>query len=359
MPKNKNAMTRFWILDELLSCRYHNYSISDMTDIINDRLAEIDPASCGVVKRTIEKDIRYLEVEGPFCIEMERYTVPAYNKEKQKNYAKKCLRYADPSYSLFKKKLTSDEKYLLREVLSIVGQFEGLPNLEGLESLRLSLGLTSDDERHIVSFTRNPIEHSSIFAELFTAISQRQVVELYYHLFSAPDNKKSVNFCPYMLKEYNRRWYLIGGLEENGKILNFGLERIDACVPLPSHEYRDYEGNLNEHFEDIVGVTLMEEAPLEKIILWASDNARNYIDTKPLHESQRTLPQAQIQELRQKHPSLDGGKLYRIDCKENYELIRELLSFRKELLVLEPRSLQDKVFECINQAQQEYLKLRT
>ena len=31
MPANKNAMTRFKILDDLLSNRYHDYSLDDLT----------------------------------------------------------------------------------------------------------------------------------------------------------------------------------------------------------------------------------------------------------------------------------------------------------------------------------------
>lgn len=40
MPKNKNAMTRYKILDELLSDRYHDYTLDDLTNIVNDRLKE-------------------------------------------------------------------------------------------------------------------------------------------------------------------------------------------------------------------------------------------------------------------------------------------------------------------------------
>ena len=60
MPVNKNAMTRYKILDELLSSRYHNYSLDDLTEEVNNRLAELDPNTNGVVRRTIEKDISYL-----------------------------------------------------------------------------------------------------------------------------------------------------------------------------------------------------------------------------------------------------------------------------------------------------------
>ena len=57
MPTNKNAMTRYKILDELLSNQYHDYSLNDLTEEVNRRLEE-----CGqsVSRRMIEKDIHYL-----------------------------------------------------------------------------------------------------------------------------------------------------------------------------------------------------------------------------------------------------------------------------------------------------------
>ena len=57
-------MTRYQILDELLSNRYHDYSINDITDEVNRRLAEYN--SEPVSRRCIELDIQYLEYEGIF-----------------------------------------------------------------------------------------------------------------------------------------------------------------------------------------------------------------------------------------------------------------------------------------------------
>ena len=48
MPTNKNAMTRYKILDELLSCRYHNYSLEDLTEEVNKRLSDMYPDTDGV-----------------------------------------------------------------------------------------------------------------------------------------------------------------------------------------------------------------------------------------------------------------------------------------------------------------------
>ena len=113
MPKNKNAMTRYQILDELLSNRYHNYSIGDLTDEVNRRLAEMEEEP--VTRRCIELDIQYLELE--------RYSEPACSVEKQKNCKKRCLRYADPSFSIFKKKMTSDEEHLLSGTRTLIATY--------------------------------------------------------------------------------------------------------------------------------------------------------------------------------------------------------------------------------------------
>ena len=265
MPANKNAMTRYMILDELLSNRYHDYSLDDLTEEVSRRLSELYSDTKGVVRRTIEKDIDYIENEGPFMAEIERKWVPCVNSH-GKTSQKKCLRYKEPGFSIFKKELSDDEKYLLREALSLLGQFDGLPNLEALEQLRQSLQMPDKScYNPIISFTKNPLENSNLLGELFTVISQRQVVELHYHTFAAPDDDRHIIFHPYLLKEYNRRWFVIGAADSDGKILNFSLDRIDKIVPLTTHNYKDPSEDLLEHFEDIIGVTYLAKAQSTKL----------------------------------------------------------------------------------------------
>lgn len=356
MPKNKNAMTRYKILDELLSNKYHNYSLDDLTEEVNNRLSDINPDTDGISRRTIEMDIKYLEESGLFKdLEIKRYYAP--NEKTGRN--KKCLRYADSSYSIFSKPLTDDEEYLLKEAISLLGQFDGLPNLEGLEGLRLGLGVKYN-ERKIISFTKNPLGNSNIFGKLFTSISEGQAIKLHYHKFNAPNKELTAIIYPYLLKEYNRRWYVFGSIKGDLKLLNFALDRIDDVEPLPSLKYIKYEGDINEQFKDIVGVTLFDDSPLYEIYFWVSDVSNDYVATKPIHESQRTLKlnERKTIELKDKYPELNGGCFYRIDCKENYELIRELASFGKELIVLEPSEIQDKIWERICKMKKEYLKVR-
>lgn len=351
MPANKNAVTRYYILDKLLANRYHHYSTEDLCRLVNEELEEREQH---VSRRTIELDLHYLEYESPFVAEIEHYQIDDVSPRTLKTIKKCCHRYADPNFSIFKKDMTEDEKYLLSEALSMLGQFDGLPNLEGLESLRK--GLKVKEDRQIVSFTRNPLENSTIFGELFTTISQQQVVELHYHRFDTPDEDRQVVVYPYLLKEYNRRWFLIAA-DTDKVVLTFALDRIDKVVPLPAKEYIKYEGNLKERFEDIVGVTLYEDRPVQTIIFWVSDYSKDYVATKPLHESQTFYHDEKDNELRQQYPMLEGGSFFSIDCIENYELIRELTSFGKDLLVLSPASIQQKVKDHVTSQIQSYQSL--
>lgn len=344
MPANKNAVTRYYILDKLLANRYHNYSTEDLRQLVNEELEESkqEPVS----RRTIEMDLHYLEYEGPFLAEIEHYQIDVPSQTNpNKTVKKSCHRYVDPSFTIFKKDMSEDEKYLLSEALSLLGQFDGLPNLDGLETLRKGLNVKTD--RQIISFTKNPLENSTLLGELFTAISQKQVVELHYHRFDTPDEDRQTTLIPYLLKEYNRRWYLIAAAEDTGKILNFALDRIDSVVPLPSHNYVEYDGDLNERFEDIVGVTLYDNRPVQTILFWVSDSSKDYVATKPIHESQRHYRNEKEEELRRQYPQLKGGAFFTIDCIENYELIRELISFREDLIVLSPDNIRDTVMERI------------
>ena len=351
MPANKNAVTRYYILDKLLANRYHHYSVEDLRQHVNEELEELgqEPVS----RRTIELDLNYLENAGLFLADIEHYQIDAPSQTNpNKTVKKSCHRYADPSFSIFKKEMTEDEKYLLSEALSLLGQFDGLPNLDGLEALRKSLNVKTD--RQIISFTKNPLENSTLLGELFTAISQKQVIELHYHKFEATDEVRQTILIPYLLKEYNRRWFLIAAAEDTGKILNFALDRIDSVVPLPSHNYVEYDGDLNERFEDIMGVTLYEDRPVQTILFWVSDRSKDYVATKPIHESQKHYRGEKEAELRRQYPMLAGGAFFTIDCIENYELIRELISFGADLVVLSPEEVRRSVIQRIEEIYQVY-----
>ena len=99
MPTNKNALTRIKILDELLSDRFHNYTIDDMVERVNQYMSENYCDTNGVSRRTIEKDIRYIEYEMPDKAEIKRTLATDGSK-------RRFLHYADKTGSRSKEELT-------------------------------------------------------------------------------------------------------------------------------------------------------------------------------------------------------------------------------------------------------------
>ena len=327
MPVNKNAMIRYRYLDELLSSKYMRYSIAEITELVNDKLIldGFEPVSL----RCIQKDIKALEEEF-FMVDIVRETING----------KRCVRYADPSFSIFTKKLSTDEEKLLSEVLNTIGQFDGLDNFEWLDALKQRLNIS--EGRRIISFANNPYLHNSnLLGKLFTAISNKVVINLSYHTFRDPESVKQVVLHPYLLKQYNNRWYLLGAAED-GYILNFALDRIDDIEPMPSVKYMESDEGLEERFDDIVGVTLPKDTDVEKILLWVSYELYPYIETKPIHGSQRAIRGSRAEQLHKEYGFSDGHFI-ELRCIVNTELKQLIASFIDQVVVLTPISLRDEM----------------
>lgn len=260
-----------------------------------------------VSRRCIEKDLVTLEC-APYEASIERVWY----------CGKKCIRYEEDGFSIFTKKLTKDEENLLSEVLNTIGQFDGLDTFEWLDGLKRRQDIK--EHRRIIEFDSNPyFSGRNLIGSLFTAISNKQVIALKYHTFKNPEIKEVVVY-PYLLKEYNKRWFLIVGLVD-GTILNFALDRIDWFKPMPHIDYVEPDEGLESRFDDIVGVTL--------------------------HGSQRNVKGDEEKLLREKFPILQGGCFFRMKCILNYEIEQLFMSKMDQVVVLEPSVLSDSLRERI------------
>ena len=343
MPTNKNAFIRYKFLDRLLSDRHHYYDRKALWEKVNELLD--DAGFKQVTRRCIETDIIDL-MDAPFNAPIEEYQAGG----------KICLRY-ERGFSIFKEEMSREERYLLREVLNTIGQFDGLDNFEWLDKFKL--GLDIEGRNQIICFSNNPyLQNSNLLGTLFDMISNEVVIRLSYHTFTDA-TVRSIEFHPYLLKQYNDRWFLLGAADSDKKTLTFALDRIDDVEPLPEKKYVECSEDLYERFEDIVGVTLYEDRPVEHILCWVSDASKGYVDTKPIHGSYTPLKGDSELKLRNEYPQLEGGMFFTLDCVPNYELIRELCSYGKELVVLKPSSIQDEIYKRICEMNEKYSQVRT
>lgn len=354
MPENKGALRRYKILDQLLQrskrCRWTK---DDLLEHLNDRLREEYGDGATISRRMMEYDINNMRAEYGDSIEIVPDYLDVPSNDGRKTVKKSWIYYSDSSSSIFVTPMNDDEKYLLDQALSLVGQFDGLPGLEALDQLKKRM--KTPENRDVISLERNCIETKNFFGELFSAICNQCVVCLTHFRFDRPDEEIKLIVHPYQLREYNNRWYLIGRVEtDNGledEVWPFRLDSVLKVDVMAGKTYMPCNVDLEEeHFGEIIGVTYVPTNPLNKILFWVSDFSKGYVDSKPLHSSQVGIKNDE--ELRSQYPNLAGGRFYRIECRMNYELIRELSSYGPSLVVLSP----DEVRTAIRQRAEAMLK---
>ena len=347
MAVNKNAVIRYMYLDQMLSDRHHYYTRAELTEKCNERL-RMDGFS-EVTKRTIEMDLIALQ-DAPFSMDV--------IEDSDTVAGKRVIRYADQSQSLFAKPMTADEKRLLSEVLNTLGQFSGLDNFTWFDDLQTKLNDTKSFGRgyynmdngvnnKIISFSSNEyLRNKELLGWFFSAIANKKVVSLVYRKFNSSEPLHFVVY-PYHLKQYNDRWYLLcnhNGTEEYPYnpdfLMNLPLDRIESYKEVAGIDYIDCQIDINERFQDVVGITYHTDRELQKILFCVAPKTSPYVDTKPLHNSQIKLMSSDQDKMRQQYPKFKDWTFYTIECiPDDYELPRLLMSYGSKLVVLAPREI--------------------
>jgi predicted DNA-binding transcriptional regulator YafY len=148
---------------------------------------------------------------------------------------------------------------------------------------------------------------------------------------------------PYFLKQYNNRWFLFGYNPENNKYdWNLALDRICSVKEVEGMYQVNNVINWDEYFEDIIGVTKPIERLLEHVTLHFYGKTGKYIETKPLHGSQKSK-------------WIDNAILeVNLDLIINYEFERLVLSYADNVKVIQPKKFQLLIKERLKIANEFY-----
>ena len=347
MPANKNAMRRYLVLDLLF--RSGGHTIDELMDELEERL------HYSVGKNTVLDDIAFMESSEGWNIELER-----------RQYGhKKLLLYRDPSFSIMNMPLTQEQARQLRQTIDTLSGIKGLPKFGWLEPLLATLkekfAIDGTPKGTVALEQCERLQGLEWFGQLFEAIVAGQVVELRYHRFGRPARTRTV--MPYQLKQYNNRWYVVGCEPEKLPRLKYVVVPIDRIVDLsnthaaPSNPHAALdaaspktEGDsgsgagmrgqapegtaeaIREHFTHIVGVSLLPEGKPVTVRLKAWKPDAWYIDTKPIHWSQKM-----VQEEKE-------WMVFELEVIPNEELVQQLLTYANRMEVLEPLSLREELY---------------
>ena len=333
--KNVNALIRLRALDACLRDRTKKYYLQDLLNVVNTVLYNYDGSS--IKERQLQRDLEHMDRDA--LLGKETKAVDVIERLRGEG-GKVYYRYTDPNYSMFEKRLTDEEAQALGNAITVLSQFKGLPQFEWLEEtmvrLKEEFGLGGIKPGN-VRFSHNPyLEGMKWYGQLFDAIVYQEVLELTYHRFGRPVRKRVVH--PYQLRQWNNRWYLIGYEERQSKRLPFVVLPIDRILGVKAAEGVAYkekpEGlDFDEYFKHIVGVSLNPESKPEKVMLKAMYPAVWYMETKPIHPSQKLLVEG------------EDFKVFEMELIPNEEFIQALLVYADQVEVMKPESLRKKIVE--------------
>jgi predicted DNA-binding transcriptional regulator YafY len=320
MATNKHATIRYHALDQCFSNTGRSYYIDDLIEACNNALYDYTGSFEGIKRRQVFDDIKFMESEQGWSVPLNRI----------KDGKKVIYRYSDKSFSIKNQAINETEARQLKETLSILTRFKGMPQFEWMEEMLVRVESTFNlkgNSSSIVGFEQNPyLKGLHFFSEIFNAIQYKKVVEIKYQSFKQANTIIS-NIHPYFLKQYNSRWFLFGFNKEYNTLSNLALDRIEEIKETQEAYIENETIDFDEYFDDVVGVTVNTGKEPVKILLQISKERWPYIETKPLHGSQK---------LKLKMEDYITIELY---LQLNRELTTLLFSYGEDIKVVAPEEL--------------------
>lgn len=335
MAVNKNALIRYRALDKCFSNPTKKYFIEDLMDACSAVLLEIDSSSGGIQRRQVENDIKYMESLEGWSVSINRL------REGKRVY----YRYSDPTFSIDRQPLNQAELEQIKSAMLILARFEGMPQFEWVNELVPKMEQTfllEKGNQPIISFDSNQyLKGINYLGKLFQSILYKQTLCISYQSYKS-DKPKEYTIHPYHLKQYNNRWFLFGCNSELERITTLALDRIisienSSITFLPNSEY-----DFDDYFEDIIGVTRLQNEELQLIKLAFDSQIAPYVLSKPLHGSQKKILEN------------DSGLVVSIEVIPNYELETLILSYGDRVKVLAPENFRMVINARLRKATQQY-----
>ena len=323
MPVNRNALIRYKTIDKCLQNRYRRWTLEDLIEACSEALYEYEGIDKGVSKRTVQSDIQMMRSDKL------GYNAPIIVLEK------KYYTYEDPDYSITNIPLSEQDLNMLTEAVAFMKQFQGFShfrNLDGMvQKLEDHIYSQKTHTRPVIDFEKNEdLKGLEFLDPLYRAIIRKDVVQLSYQAFS---RRQPIDFPfhPYLLKEYRNRWFVLGIKERKGRVFTLALDRIKALklteIPFVENETLD----IDNYFNEIIGVTVDESREAEEIIFKADHRQAPYIKTKPFHSSQKVIAHDRF------------GVTFSIQIQLNFEAEREFLGFGPGIKILSPERFKRRI----------------
>ena len=331
MANSKHAHVRYNILDNCF--RKKAFTFKELLEYVNLKIADIYPGE-GISERTLREDIKL------FKDPINGFGAPL--EEMSRTY-----KYSDANFSIALKPLLPYEKELIDASQQLLQRFENHPKYNKLAEALIKFQDEEDEETDtskILFYDQNE-EYKGIkyLKPLYLAIQKKQVLQITYKGFQ-DKTATTYEFHPHILKQYNRRWFVFGLNNTNGNSeWSIPLdERLISFSIIEDLDYKDSENDWDSFFRTMVGVVRPTNSQIEKVVLRFYNGRENYFKTKPFHPDYDEF--------------LEEDKQDQVwfETIVNKELVQQILSYGKDVQVIEPITLLKVIKEHMNELKKYY-----
>jgi predicted DNA-binding transcriptional regulator YafY len=281
MPKNKSAVIRHRIIDQMLTNKRRLYPTLD-------QLAAKCIAILGsdVSTSTIEKDIRAMREQAP-----KGYSAPIVYSKLDGGYV-----YSEVGFSIAELNLNEEEWTALQFAAELLYQYKEVPVFSNFKNAierintRFSLGIDGSEKLidEVVQFEKAVHANGMEFIEfIYKAIKSKKGISFNYR--NIYKNKISAtNLIPYLIKEHRNRWYVIGWSTEKEKYTTYALDRMSGVETTDNIYKRRSDFNGSTFFQHSTGIMESKAKP-EEVLLTIQSPISNLVLLEPLHATQKVI----------------------------------------------------------------------
>lgn len=179
-----------------------------------------------------------------------------------------------------------------------------------------------------VSVEDIPSGHNHL-TSVMEAMTEGHVIRISYLKYTS-SKAEIYTLRPYAVKEFAKRWYIIGYCLEREALRVYGLDRVHSLDILEERFEMEKGFDVDELFATSFGIYLPEEAA-KTITFRTSATEAKYLRDLPIHSSQEEI-------------SSDGDSVvFSIFVCPNRNLIMEFCKYGDRLEVLSPESIRNQV----------------
>lgn len=322
MAISRSAYRRYKVIDSLLKNTYSPYpNLIDIQEACTHKLGMTPSLD------TLEKDIRNMKMA-------EVLDAPIVYCRTNKGYY-----YSNPNYSINTIALTDNDINSIKETLELLQNIGGGNKVNERFNDAIGKILATYKEEFPDSDTKRKIIQTDYiegakgfenFDILFKACKNQHPISFSKYSYSKREFKALI-VHPVLLKEFENRWYLVAYSESHNSLRTFGFDRIYEPLLLKRKYIAPNKEEVNLYCNAIYGVYPITNQKKQIIQFKALPIITNYLEAYKIHASQTGKKNE------------DGSCLFTVELVPTFELIRLFRSYGKDVKIVSPNWIQDKI----------------